>query len=229
MSSIIVTKWTCKVSRHTDQYTSAPSVKMLIRKGTFEISISTCLKPIKKYLLMAVRTRSEWSVAYLQETQSPAPAYRGLIYTNPVTRGLRQQLCTTCTLRPRMFVTQVLGTVQAFRCYAYVAFVTHLYLPNPVGEWKRLFGAMVRHGWWRVVAYAPRGSTGAGPERGAGGGQRRGRIPAVTSRPPSALDIHLASPAPTPNRSRALGSTVSAIIVATIIYLLRMSKQACLD
>lgn len=42
----------------------------------------------------------------------------------------------------------------------------------------------------------------AGTERAGRG--LRGRIPAMTSRPPSAPDIHLASPAPSPDRSTTL-------------------------
>lgn len=58
------------------------------------------------------------------------------------------------------------------------------------------------------------GCTGAG----AAGGQR-GRIPAVTSRPPSSPDIHLARP-----RAR-IPLAISAIIVTTIIYLRSEAKQ----
>lgn len=77
--------------------------------------------------------------------------------------------------------------------------------------------------WVRSGAVYCVRSTWAG-RAAEGAGRRRGRIPAVTSRPPSALDIHLArSPAPPVPFHGLLAIYLPLLLllrpVATTIYL----------
>lgn len=134
--------------------------------------------------------------------QSPAPAHRGLyIVNNPV--ALASAVYPAAMARWLLcYCLYGTGTNVLKACISAYAYVCQIWCMNE--EVLRGGGDAA---WWRV-AYAPRGSCEA---RGRG---QRGRIPAVTSRPPRAPDIHLVR---SPYRTRTVLrlSTVSAIIVVT--------------